>query len=141
MKHKCQLQIRWADLDAFRHINNAAYLVYMQEARADFTWFSRKGKGEKPILDDMVVARAEVDFIAPIHTTDIPLDVEISIEKIGNSSFVMLYEMSQSGTLRARGKTVQVGVDMETEKARPLRDYEREYLEKFLEPNTKGTNA
>ena len=133
MRHKSQLQIRWADLDAFRHVNNATYLVYMQEARADFTWFSRKGKGEKPILDDMVVARAEVDFIEPIHSVDIPLDVEIYIEKIGNSSFVMVYEMSQAGTLRAKGKTVQVGVDMETEKSRPLRDYEREYLEKYLE--------
>ena len=92
-----------------------------------------QSKGEKPILDDMVVARAEVDFIEPIHSVDIPLDVEIYIEKIGNSSFVMVYEMSQAGTLRAKGKTVQVGVDMETEKSRPLRDYEREYLEKYLE--------
>ncbi len=133
MRHKCQQQISWADLDAFRHVNNATYLVYMQEARADFTWFSRKVKGEKPILDDMVVARAEVDFIEPIHSVDIPLEVEIYIEKIGNSSFVMVYEMSQAGTLRAKGKTVQVGVDMETEKSRPLRDYEREYLEKYLE--------
>ena len=135
MRHKSQLQIRWADLDAFRHINNAAYLVYMQEARADFTWYSRKIKGEQPMLHDMVVARAEVDFIAPIHDVDIPLDVEIYVEKIGNSSFVMVYEMSQAGTLRAKGKTVQVGVDLETEKARPLRDYEREYLEKYLEVN------
>ena len=136
MRHKCQLQIRWADLDAFRHINNAAYLVYMQEARAHFTWFSRKEKGEKPILDDMVVARAEVDFIAPIHDVDIPLDVEIYVEKLGNSSFVMIYEMSQGGKLRAKGKTVQVGVDLKDEKSRPLRDYEREYLEKYLVTNS-----
>ena len=133
MRHKCQLQIRWGDLDAFRHINNAAYLIYMQEARANFTWYSRKENNEQPILHDMVVARAEVDFIAPIHNVDIPLDVEIYLEKVGNSSFVMVYEMSQGGTLRAKGKTVQVGVDLETEKSRPLRDYEREYLEKYLE--------
>jgi acyl-CoA thioester hydrolase len=133
MRHKCQLQIRWADLDAFQHVNNASYLVYMQEARADFTWFSRKANGEKPILDDMVVARAEVDFISPIHDSGTMLDVEIYLEKIGNSSFVMVYEMSQGGTLRAKGKTVQVGVDMEDQKSRPLRDYEREYLEKYLE--------
>ena len=133
MRHKSQLQIRWADLDAFQHVNNAAYLVYMQEARADFTWFSRKAKSEKPILDDMVVARAEVDFISPIHDSGTMLDVEIYLEKIGNSSFVMVYEMSQDGTLRAKGKTVQVGVDMVDQKSRPLRDYEREYLEKYLE--------
>ena len=133
MRHKCQLQIRWADLDAFKHVNNASYLVYMQAARADFPWFSRKAKGEKPILDDMVVARAEVDFISPIHDSGTMLDVEIYLEKIGNSSFVMVYEMSQGGTLRAKGKTVQVGVDMDDQKSRPLRDYEREYLEKYLE--------
>jgi acyl-CoA thioester hydrolase len=135
MRHKCQLQIRWADLDAFKHINNAAYLVYMQEARADFTWFSRIAKGEEPLLADMVVARAEVDFLAPIHQTVTTLDVEIYIEKVSNSSFVMVYEMSQGGTLRARGKTVQVGVDMDTEKARRLRDNEREFLSQYLEGN------
>ena len=135
MRHKCQLEIRWADLDAFKHINNAAYLVYMQEARADFTWFSRIAKGEEPLLADMVVARAEVDFLAPIHQTGTTLDVEIYIEKVSNSSFVMVYEMSQGGTLRARGKTVQVGVDMDTEKARRLRDNEREFLSQYLEGN------
>lgn len=135
MRHKCQLQIRWADLDAFKHINNAAYLVFMQEARADFTWFSRIARGEEPMLADMVVARAEVDFLSPIHQTGTMLDVEIYIEKVSNSSFVMVYEMSQGGTLRARGKTVQVGVDMETEKARRLRDHEREFLNQYLEGN------
>lgn len=135
MRHKCQLQIRWADLDAFKHINNAAYLVYMQEARADFTWFSRIAKGEEPLLADMVVARAEVDYLSPIHQTGTTLEVEIYIEKVSNSSFVMVYEMSQGGTLRARGKTVQVGVDMETEKARRLRDNEREFLNQYLEGN------
>ena len=135
MRHKCQLQIRWADLDAFRHINNATYLVYMQEARADFTWFSRIANGKEPMLADMVVARAEVDYLSPIHETGTTLDVEIYIEKISNSSFVMVYEMSQGGTLRARGKTVQVGVDMETEKARRLRDGEREFLSQYLEGN------
>ena len=133
MRHNCQLQIRWADLDAFKHINNAAYLVYMQEARADFTWFARMARGEEPLLADMVVSRAEVDYLSPIHQTGTTLDVEIYVEKISNSSFVMVYEMSQGGTLRARGKTVQVGVDMETEKARRLRDSEREFLNQYLE--------
>ena len=109
MRHKCQLQIRWADLDAFKHVNNASYLVFMQEARADFTWFSRIAKGEEPMLADMVVARAEVDFKSPIRQSGTMLDVEIYVEKISNSSFVMVYEMSQGGTLRAVGKTVQVG--------------------------------
>ena len=135
MRHIAKVHVRWDDLDAFGHINNAKYLTYVQEARADFTWFSRIAKGEEPLLADMVVARAEVDFLAPIHQTGTTLDVEIYIEKVSNSSFVMVYEMSQGGTLRARGKTVQVGVDMDTEKARRLRDNEREFLSQYLEGN------
>ena len=133
MRHKAQLQIRWADLDAFRHINNAAYLVYMQEARSEFTWYARQARGEQPLLHDMVVARAEVDFIAPIHNAGGNLDVEIYVEKIGNSSFVLVYEMFQEGVLRAKGKTVQVAVELENEKSRPLRDVEREFLQKYIE--------
>ena len=57
----------------------------------------------------------------------------IYVEKIGNSSFVLVYEMSQDGILRAKGKTVQVAVEMVNEKSRPLRDIEREFLQKYLE--------
>ena len=133
MRFNTKVHVRWDDLDAFNHVNNAKYLTFVQEARVDMFWTDRKKRGLGPIFDDMVVARAEVDFISPIHDSGTMLDVEIYLEKIGNSSFVMVYEMSQSGTLRAKGKTVQVGVDMEDQKSCPLRDYEREYLEKYLE--------
>ena len=59
------VHVRWDDLDAFGHINNAAYLTFVQEARSDFTWYSRKRNGETPILADMVVARAEIDYLEP----------------------------------------------------------------------------
>ncbi|MSY47009.1 MAG: thioesterase, partial [Actinobacteria bacterium] len=52
------VNVRWDDLDAFGHVNNAAYLTYVQEARSDFTWYSRKRVGLKPLLSEMVVASA-----------------------------------------------------------------------------------
>ena len=82
---------------------------------------------------EMVVARAEVDFIAPIYTGDIYIDVEIWVNKIGNSSFGLTYEMKNGEELLARIKTVQVTVSMETKKSRPLTDSEREFLTKYLE--------
>ena len=33
--------IRWDDLDAFGHVNNAKYLVFVQEARVDLFWKER----------------------------------------------------------------------------------------------------
>jgi acyl-CoA thioester hydrolase len=133
MRHKCKAHVRWNDLDAFGHVNNANYLTYVQESRADFTWWSRKRAGESPLLMDMVVARAEVDFLDPIYEGGFDLDVEIWVTKIGTASFDLAYQMSSKGTIFANAKTVQVAVSMETKKSRPLSDIEREYLGRYLE--------
>jgi acyl-CoA thioester hydrolase len=122
MHYQTKQYVRWGDLDAFGHVNNATYLVYAQEAR--YTWSK---------MIEMVVARAEVDFIAPIYTGDIFIDVEIWVNKIGNSSFGLTYEMKNGDEVLARIKTVQVTVSMETKKSRPLKDSEREFLTKYLE--------
>jgi acyl-CoA thioester hydrolase len=122
MKYQNKQFVRWGDLDAFGHVNNATYLVYAQEAR--FAWSK---------MIEMVVARAEVDFIAPIYTGDIYIDVEIWVNKIGNSSFGLTYEMKNGDELLARIKTVQVTVSMDTKKSRPLKDSEREFLTQYLE--------
>jgi acyl-CoA thioester hydrolase len=133
MRHKCKAHVRWNDLDAFGHVNNANYLTYVQESRADYTWWSRKRAGETPLLMDMVVARAEVDFLDPIYEGGFDLDVEIWVTKIGNASFDLAYQMSSKGKIHANAKTVQVAVSMETKKSRPLSDIEREYLGRYLE--------
>ena len=122
MKYQNKQYVRWGDLDAFGHVNNATYLVYAQEAR--FAWSK---------MIELVVARAEVDFIAPIYTGDIYIDVEIWVNKIGNSSFGLTYEMKNGDELLARIKTVQVTVSMDTKKSRPLKDSEREFLTQYLE--------
>ena len=122
MKFQSKQYVRWGDLDAFGHVNNATYLVYAQEAR--YAWSK---------MLEMVVARAEVDFVAPIYTGDFYLDIEIWVNKIGNSSFGLTYEMKNGDELVARVKTVQVTVSMETKKSRPINDAEREFLTQYLE--------
>ena len=122
MRFQSKQYVRWGDLDAFGHVNNATYLIYAQEAR--YAWSK---------MIEMVVARAEVDFIAPIYTGDFYLDIEIWVNKIGTSSFGVTYEMKNGDELVAVVKTVQVTVSMDTKKSRPLNDAEREFLNKYLE--------
>ena len=122
MRFQSKQYVRWGDLDAFGHVNNATYLVYAQEAR--YAWSK---------MLEMVVARAEVDFVAPIYTGDFYLDIEIWVNKIGNSSFGLTYEMKNGDELVARVKTVQVTVSMDTKKSRPINDAEREFLTQYLE--------
>jgi len=122
MRYQSKQYVRWDDLDAFMHVNNAVYLTYAQEAR--FAWSG---------ILEMVVARAEVDFVAPIYEGNVFVDVELWVSSIGNSSFTMAYEIKFKGEIVARITTVQVAVDMKTKKSSPLKDDQREFLTKYLE--------
>ena len=135
MKYLNKQFVRWDDLDAFGHVNNARYLTFAQEAR--FIWSTEEFSTamRESSLIEMVVARAEIDFVAPIYDGGRFVDVEISVEKIGNSSFVLLYTISDGGQIFAKLKTVQVAVSLETKKSRPLTDTEREFLGRYMESN------
>jgi acyl-CoA thioester hydrolase len=122
MKFTNKQYVRWDDLDALRHVNNAKYLTYAQEAR--FAWSG---------MLEMVVARAELDFKLPIYDGNIFVDVTLWVESIGTSSFTMVYEITHDGQLLARVKTVQVTISPETKKSRPINETEREFLSKYLE--------
>ena len=132
MKYHNQQFVRWDDIDALGHVNNAKYLTFAQEARFHWSFYQFYERNETPYLIDMVVARAEVDFVLPIYEGGIFVDVYIWVESAGNSSFVLNYEISSNGTLHARIKSVQVAISMETKKSRPLTDTEREFLKEYM---------
>jgi len=124
--------VRWDDIDAFGHVNNAKYLTYIQEARFQWSFYEVQAEGEKPTLLEMVVARNEIDYLVPIYEGGLFYDVNIWVESIGNSSFVLGYEIvGKDGTIHAKVKSVQVAVSMETKKSRPLTDTEKTFLAKY----------
>lgn len=133
MKYISKQFVRWDDLDAFGHVNNAKYLTYVQEAR--FLWATEEYSAamRESSLIEMVVARAEVDFICPIYDGGRFVDVIVTVDSIGNSSFKMLFEISDQGTVFAKVATVQVAVALDTKKSRPLTAKEREFLERYIE--------
>ena len=68
--------------DAMGHVNHAKYLTFSQEAR-----FAMLG------MFNMVVARIEADYKAPIALGNIFIDVTMWVESIGTSSFKLVYEI------------------------------------------------
>ena len=132
MKYHNQQFVRWDDIDALGHVNNAKYLTYAQEARFHWSFYQFYERNETPYFIDMVVARAEVDFIVPIYEGGLFVDVHIWVESIGTSSFVLNYEISSKGVLHARMKSVQVAISLATKKSRPLTDTEREFLKEYM---------
>ena len=133
MIYTSQQFVRWDDIDALGHVNNAKYLTYIQEARFQWSFYELKTSGEAPTLAEMVVARNEIDYLVPIYEGGCYYDVNLWVESISNSSFVLGYEvLSKDGVVHARVKSVQVAFSMAAKKSRPLNDAERVFLNKYL---------
>jgi acyl-CoA thioester hydrolase len=83
-KHKIKINVRFSDLDALRHVNNAAYLSYLEEARlAYFT--DVLGLPKNSLNLGAIIARIEIDYLQPIVLGD-ELDILTRVSKIGNKS-------------------------------------------------------
>ena len=131
MKFTHKAFVRWNDLDAFGHVNNAKYLTYAESARID--WGQQQfAEKDDSVLVQMTVARSEVDYLIPITEFESYYDVDLWVESIGNSSFVVGYEVSKDGLVFTKMKTVQVMIDLESRKSRPITDNERSFLTKYL---------
>jgi len=133
MKYINKQFVRWDDLDAFGHLNNAKYLTLIQEARFQWSYMEEKVKNEAPTMMEMVVGRAEVDFLSPIYEGGRFYEITLWVEDIGGASFKLAYEvLGEDGTLHARVRTVQVAIDMNTKKSRRISEAERAFLSQYL---------
>ena len=132
MKYTSKVYVRWADLDAIGHVNNAVYLTYAELARVDWGGKEFAPKQGSSVLVEMTVAHSEVDYLLPITKFGVDYDVNLWVESIGNTSFTMAYEVTKDGVVFAKMKTVQVMIDLAKMKSRPISEAERAFLNKYL---------
>ena len=118
--HSLRLQVRWGDMDALGHVNNAEYLRYFEQSR--IAWleslgFATTGKGTGPIL-----AKISVTYLKPIVYPS-ELDVRLYASHVGNTSFTLASEIVNGRDAAERfteGEFVTVWVDYEQSKSVPL---------------------
>jgi acyl-CoA thioester hydrolase len=83
-KHKIKIKVRFSDLDAMRHVNNATYLSYLEEAR--IAYFKDVLDKPKNGLDfEAVIAKIEINYHLPIMLGD-EVEVATRVSKMGNKS-------------------------------------------------------
>jgi acyl-CoA thioester hydrolase len=123
------ISIRFADIDALGHVNNAVFLSYLEVARTAF-WAEHVGKVEVRQID-FVLARVEIDYRRPVLFDD-PLSCELWFERIGRSSFTVGYRFEVGGNAVAEARSVQVFVDLATGAPKPVPDSFREQIREFL---------
>jgi len=120
-------------MDAQAHVNNAAYVDYLQEARVNFLL---AGPPELAHLLDagVLVVSHQVEYLAPVAFSDQPLTIELWIDQVGGSRFVIGYEVLDGETLAARARTAAVPFDLASNSLRRLTDEERRALRANLDP-------
>jgi acyl-CoA thioester hydrolase len=126
--HEKRIEIRWRDIDAYRHVNNAVYATYLEECRDELA--------EKVLADvgdiwDFVLARVAIDFRRELTQADDEVVVRCAVERVGRSSVTLREEIrTRDGELSAEAEAVLVARDPATGRSRPLTEPERQAFER-----------
>lgn len=145
------VRLRWSDVDAYAHVNNVAMLTILEESRIEAFWRhpgAADGPDPRPgaptaVLDagpgadtSTLVARQEVEYLAPLAYRREPVLVELWIGHLGGASIDVCYEVREpadGGTVYARAETTVVLVDTTTGRPRRLGEAERAAWQPYLE--------
>ena len=121
-----RMEIRWADLDSSRHVNNAVYLAYLEQVRTQ--WFIET---LGPDLDPygFVLVRVAIDYRRELTLADRAVIAGCRLERVGTSSVTTHEEVrTEAGEVAAEAECVSVAWSQSAGRSRPLTDAERAAL-------------
>jgi acyl-CoA thioester hydrolase len=152
MRLHVPIRLRWSDLDAYAHVNNAEMLRLLEEARIQAFWVNDEpdsatsSAGQSTAVLDgrpgaatlTLIARLEIEYLAPIPYLRAPIDIQVWIGKLGGASLDVCYEVygpagQENPRLYARATTTIVLVDAATERPRKINALERAAWTPYLE--------
>lgn len=136
MRHRYECPLRWADLDLLGHVNNVTYVDYLQEARIDMMAQHPSFRAGEELGEGVVVARHELDFVAPLGFRRAPVSIESWVSEIRAASFTIDYEVftdHRGRQVHLRASTKLVPYRFETELPRRIDPCERKVLEGYRE--------
>jgi acyl-CoA thioester hydrolase len=133
------VEVRYGDLDAQQHVNNAKYLTYMEQARLEYVRHLGLWDGGSFAELGMIVAEVQISYRAPIHY-GLPVRVGVRVGRLGNKSMRMEYRLEnpQDGCLFASATSVQVAYDYQEKKSIPVPEKWRTTIAAFEGIEEKG---
>lgn len=148
-KLSVQIPMRWSDLDAYGHVNNAKMFTLLEEARIAIFWTSDKraeGRDEElhraaRVLGGdgargthMLVAGQRIEYMRPLQWTGEDITVDLWLAEIGRASVEVCYEVfDATGRAVAKAATSVVVVDTTTGRPRSIPEEDREALTALLD--------
>ncbi len=130
--HEKRVEIRWRDIDAYQHVNNAVYATYVEAARDETLDAILGAVGADPW--DFVLARIALDFRNEVRSEDKAVLVRVAVARVGTASVTLREEVLKlDGSLAAECESVIVARNREQGDSRPLTDLERAAFEQARE--------
>jgi acyl-CoA thioester hydrolase len=124
-----KIPIRWRDVDAYGHVNNAVFLNYLEEARDRLV---ESLFGERAW--DFVIARVAIDYRSELNQSDREVVVECRVTGFGTTSVRTAERvLAADGRLSAESGSVIVARDPETGRSRPLTSEEKAILQRAVD--------
>lgn len=141
--------LRWSDLDAYGHVNNARFLTLYEEARVALMFVGGRACGVESFAEGVVIARHEIDYLRPVDYPARPVPpgatpsvrIEMWVEELRPSRFTLGYELFDRGVLASRARSVLVPFDLAAGRPRRLTEREREFLLPYLVPGGQAGNG
>lgn len=124
------VSLRWSDMDAYGHVNNARFLTLYEEARVAMFFVGARAHGLGSFEEGIVIARHEIDYLKPVDYGD-PVRIEMWISELRVASFTVSYELFDDNQLASRARSVCVPYHLVEARPRRLSDEERAFLEPY----------
>jgi acyl-CoA thioester hydrolase len=129
MAAEVEIAIRWRDVDAYGHVNNAVYLTYLEEARDRLV---ESLFGERAW--DFVIARVAIDYRSELNQADRAVTARCQVTGFRTSSVRTAERIATvDGRLAAESESVIVARDPQSGRSRPLTEDERLTLRRAID--------
>lgn len=133
-KYKTPIPIRFSDMDAYGHVNNAVYLTYFEIARSNYWREIIKWDWDN---NGIILGRSEINYLKPITQHD-EIACYVRTTRIGNSSFDVMHILvkitGHGEEVCTTGKTVCISYDYHSNKSVRIPEGERKRMIEFDEP-------
>jgi acyl-CoA thioester hydrolase len=124
--------VRWSDMDAYGHVNNARFLTLYEEARVAMFFVGARAQGLTSFEDGIVISRQEVDYLRPVDYGD-AVRIEMWVSRLRAASFTVSYELFDDGVLAGRASSVCVPYNLAEQFPRRLSAAEHDFLKPYVE--------
>ncbi len=125
--------VRWSDMDAYGHVNNARVVTLLEEARTELLFTEGARRGAEGLAEGIVVVELVVRYQQPLVYSATPVRVRLWVSELRAASFALDYTVTAGDGDAVTARTQLATYDFAAQRPRRLIPAEREFLAAFRE--------